>query len=125
MSQGGMSIIRKGHLVLHIDRQSLGITYTGNMGSSMSNVNGELQKLGLFAIDAFRQLPSFSEEGAPNYLYSATVNLEDLSESMRNRIDSLLQKVSTTSTMPENDSSIDLSDVGKARILPERYGDIV
>ena len=85
-------VMHSGLLSAAIADGTLSLSYSGNMGSSMVNVDRELRNLGLFAIDRLRSLPSFVEEGNPDYAYSASVSLGDLSETMLARVRSLAHK---------------------------------
>lgn len=85
-------VMHSGMLSAAIADGTLRLSYSGNMGSSMANVDRELSNLGLFAIDRLRDLPSFSEDGHPDYAYSASVELCDLGEAMLSRVRSLAHK---------------------------------
>lgn len=116
----GTRIVRRGHLTLRFDKRTMSLTYAGNMGSSVANINRELSDLGLCDMSDLRCLPSFYEEGSPDYLYSAAVTLADLPAQMKERVSTLLQKISTSVPNSDDVSDIDVSSAGAPVRLPGR-----
>lgn len=88
----GKCTISTGMLNAHFDGETMSVVYAGNMGSSMVDVDVDLQHLGLFPLSVMRDLPSFEESGHPDYLYKASVRLGDLTKPMRSRVETLLHK---------------------------------
>lgn len=72
--------ISLGFLTVGLTREKMTMSYAGNMGHNMTNVNERMEDLGLFITDDIRGLPSFAEKGWPDYLWEASVDIADLPE---------------------------------------------
>lgn len=82
-----------GFLHVRLRRDAMELAFAGNMGNGMHDVDDRMIRLGLFPVDAIRDLPSFCESGCPDYLYEASVAIPDLPEPLLRKVSALAGRI--------------------------------
>lgn len=82
-----------GFLHVRLRKESMELAFAGNMGNRLHDVDDRMIRLGLFPVDAIRNLPSFCERGCPDYLYEASVSVSDLPEPLLRKVSALAGRV--------------------------------
>ena len=89
------TIIDDGLLYLTVQEGDprMALTFAGNMGQGIRDVNDCLAAMGLPCIEEMRAgCPSFSEKGSPDYLYKAKVRIDELSAGHRQVLAELVRR---------------------------------
>lgn len=78
METDGTDVIKNGRLTVRFDTKTMHISYEGDDGDDIPDVERELSSLGLPSLTHLMTLPSFYDTGMPPRVYTATVTLADL-----------------------------------------------
>lgn len=125
--------ISYGLLHVGLSRTEVTMSYAGNMGHGMRQVDRDMEEIGLFPTDEIRGLPSFTESGWPDYLWEASVRVADLPDELLAKVYDLAVRhagATGTDVATEGSSSTDAllkvpeGVVAKARECLGRYEEL-